>query len=89
MTKIAMVARMLLATMWPLMISAFSQITTNQQLRDAVRDYMKDPGNSGTVVATTYGHPIGTWDVSTLADFSLAFEFMETFNEDITAWVRS
>ncbi len=64
-------------------------ITTNIQLKQAIRDYMNDPYNPNSVVATTYGYPIGTWDVSALMDFREAFDMVATFNQDISGWVRA
>jgi surface protein len=36
--------------------------------------------------ATTYGWPIGRWDVSNVKDFASIFHGARTFNDDICAW---
>ena len=55
------------------------------QLRQAVRDYVKNP-TSTSEVATTYGFPIGSWCVNEIEDFSSMFYGLTTFNEDISGW---
>jgi surface protein len=75
----------------------FSVFETKDQLRNAANDYLAD-NSEGTLVALTYGWPIGVWDVSKIQDFSYLFatalfgdgESLNTdaanFNEDITLW---
>jgi surface protein len=36
--------------------------------------------------AQTYGYPINQWDVSSLQNFALVFNNMDTFSEDISSW---
>ena len=59
--------------------------TTNQDLRNAVRDYMDAGGDPEAAVSVTYGHPMGSWDVSQLDDFSGVCADAR-FNEDIGQW---
>jgi hypothetical protein len=63
------------------------------ELEGAVDAYLNDSKPS-TTVASTYGHPIGTWCVSDIEDFSHLFdrrrnEKTETFNEDLDGWDMS
>jgi surface protein len=80
-----------------------SPFTTAKELYHAVDLYLAEPENANSLVALTYGHPIGTWDVSKLSDFSRVFdpdrrlEFSldrvtsseSTFNEDLSDWDMS
>lgn len=64
---------------------------TPVELRDAVDAYLLDNGPD-TEVALAYGHPIGTWDVSLITDFSELFDAVirnamaADFDEDISTW---
>jgi hypothetical protein len=72
-------------------------LETREQLREAVDLYLVNNG-PGTLVARSYGWPIGAWDVSKIQDFSYLFSAdgvdgsdrfnpaAESFNEDITLW---
>eukprot|EP00978_Attheya_sp_CCMP212_P019503 scaffold54778_cov33-Attheya_sp.AAC.1 len=53
------------------------------QLRQAVAKYTKYNLVDAEEFATTYGWPIGRWDVSNILDFSSLFACMKSFNEDI------
>jgi hypothetical protein len=71
-------------------------IETTDELRAAVDAYLAD-NSTDTLVARTYGWPIGVWDVSRIQDFSYlfaAYDFPDSdrsnpaaasFNEDISA----
>jgi len=61
---------------------------TNQQLRDAVIEYVGD-SSKNTAVARRYGHPIRTWCVSGLEDFTGIFDAMDTFSESLDGWDMS
>jgi surface protein len=78
--------------------SLASTLETNEDLRRAVDLYLADNRND-TLVAQTYGWPIGVWDVSRIQDFSYLFAASkmydidhrfntnaENFTEDITLW---
>jgi Mycoplasma protein of unknown function, DUF285 len=54
--------------------SAGKVFETTQELYAAVDAYVLDPLNATSLVAQTYGHPIGTWRVQQLADFSRVFD---------------
>lgn len=58
------------------------------ELRLAILEYISDP-KSGSIVARTYGHPIGTWCVGAVTDFSDLFQFQTDFNDDISTWDMS
>jgi surface protein len=67
---------------------------TTIELQSAVDDYLAD-NSAATLVARTYGWPIGVWDVSKIQDFSYLFAAggeerynpaTANFNEDITGW---
>lgn len=58
----------------------------------AVDDYLTDP--TGGLTEEKYGHPIGTWCVGNVEDFSRIFSAArnpsaEFFNEDISQWDTS
>ena len=44
-------------------------------------------GGIDSTAATSYGYPIGLWNVSLVTNFSSAFAGEVYFNEDISAWV--
>lgn len=65
---------------------------TTLELQDAVDAYLAEP--SGALTAATYGHPIGTWCVSSVTNFADLFSadrnpIAVTFNEDISQWDMS
>lgn len=60
---------------------------TTEELIAAVDAYLDDP-SPDTVVANTYGHPIGDWCVTDIEDFGYLFDSRRnpkaaTFNEDL------
>lgn len=64
--------------------------TSTAQLRRAVDEYILDNSNS-TPVALLYGHPLATWDVSRITDFSELFSAqrnpnMIRFNDVFWSW---
>jgi surface protein len=77
--------------------------TTTEELYRAVDLYLAEPENADSLVAMTYGHPMGSWDVSRLSDFTRVFdpdrgvEFQinrlvssgSTFSEDLSDWDMS
>jgi surface protein len=81
----------------PAPVSVFE---TRDQLVGAVDLYLANNRND-TLVARTYGWPIGDWDVSKIQDFSFLFAVLdfgegsrfnidaENFDEDISGWDTS
>jgi surface protein len=77
--------------------SRFMVFETREELREAVDSYLDNSGKN-TLVARTYGWPIGVWDVSKIQDFSYLFSADDfddperfnpaaaAFNEDISGW---
>ena len=68
----------------------YKKFRTHGELCRIVDEYLNDNG-SATSAAKTYGHPIGTWDVSLIEDFSHVFSAgrnpkAANFNEDIGDW---
>ncbi|KAG7340999.1 fibronectin domain containing protein [Nitzschia inconspicua] len=61
---------------------------SNKELRGVIRDYCKYEPKCMEEIACTYGFPIGTWDVSKVTDFSMAF-YNSNFNEPINDWNTS
>jgi hypothetical protein len=59
-----------------------------EELSLAVTEYLKD-NSVDTVVAKMYGHPIGSWCVTDITDFSKIFLNATDFNEDISDWDTS
>jgi len=62
---------------------------TTIELRGAVDAYLEDP--SGGLTATQYGHPISTWCVGQISDFTSLFDadrnsLVVTFNEGLSDW---
>ena len=61
------------------------------ELWAAVDAYLEDNSPDG-VASTRYGHPIGSWDVSSVTSFVGIFDALgrnpaaEIFNEDISEW---
>ena len=62
---------------------------TKAELRDAVHKYTHNNPNNAEALATTYGWPIGKWNVSQIQDFSHIFFDCDGFNEDISLWDTS
>jgi len=58
---------------------------TRAELDTAIAQYMEN-NSTGTQVAATYGHPIGTWCVSQITDFNQLFLGQQLFNEDLNGW---
>jgi surface protein len=67
--------------------TTFDCFVSNEELRAAVLEYVVETNASNTsAVAQKYGHPIGTWCVDSVSNFSGIFDSLQTFNEDISAW---
>lgn len=66
--------------------SSLKPFANLEELRAAVDAYLQDNHNPSSQVALTYGHPIGTWDVSRVTDMTRLFEKAKDFNEDISLW---
>lgn len=78
----------------------FKAFTSTEELYVAVDDYMTNSTSNATFSATTYGYPMGVWDVSMITNFTRVFDpdrtdpfdgtscgtTYSTFNENITAW---
>jgi Mycoplasma protein of unknown function, DUF285 len=78
----------------------YAVFTSTDDLYWAVDDYMSNATSNQTASALRYGYPMGTWDVSLLANFSRVFDPDRTvpfdgsgcgavqspFNEDLSAW---
>eukprot|EP00978_Attheya_sp_CCMP212_P015633 scaffold40295_cov46-Attheya_sp.AAC.1 len=58
----------------------------NQELRSAVEKYAEYNPDDAEYFATTYGWPIGRWDVSNVVNFSDVFSGLSSFNESIGSW---
>eukprot|EP00978_Attheya_sp_CCMP212_P042486 scaffold259866_cov36-Attheya_sp.AAC.1 len=56
------------------------------ELKTAVDKYTQYKLGDADEFATTYGWPIGRWDVSLVKDFRDVFHGKECFNEDIGSW---
>lgn len=72
----------------PAVLKAFQ---SNEELLQAVDDYLLDEKNPNSEVALTYGHPIGTWNVRSVTSFRAVFDskrnpLTKTFNEDLDGW---
>jgi surface protein len=59
---------------------------SGDELRSAVIKYARYNATQAEEFATTYGWPIGNWDVSKVHDFSRIFKDIKTFNEEIGSW---
>ena len=46
-------------------------------------------GGVNSSAALEFGYPIGSWNVSQVVDFSLAFSGAASFNEDLSLWITS
>jgi surface protein len=58
---------------------------TTTELKDAIQEYIKDPSNHTSRVATTYGWPIRNWCTSLITNFDSLFA-NTPFNQDISTW---
>ena len=68
-------------------------ILTQEELQDAVDEYIQNTTNSSSVAAK-YGHPISNWNVSLVTNFSHVFDThrnpkLVTFVEDLDGWDTS
>jgi len=85
------IAALLLALSAPTALAFTGQcFTSREELQAAVDTYVANPVDN-TIVAQTYGFPIGDWCVSEVEDFSYLFDpnrnpAMANFNEDLTNW---
>ena len=61
---------------------------TRIELKNATVAYLAN-NSSTTLIATTYGWPIGSWCVGNVKDFSGIFEGAIGFNEPLNTWVRT
>ena len=68
--------------------STYQKFTTRTELIAAIQDYYADD-SPGSLVAQTYGHPIGSWCTGAVTDFSFLFQTTPMFNQDISAWDTS
>jgi surface protein len=59
---------------------------SRRELNLAVSKYTKYIHADAEEFATTYGWPIGRWDVSHVQDFTHIFQFQQSFNEKIDSW---
>uniref|UniRef100_A0A7S2XPV1 F-box domain-containing protein n=1 Tax=Attheya septentrionalis TaxID=420275 RepID=A0A7S2XPV1_9STRA len=59
---------------------------SGDELRIAVEKYAKYNPNDAEDFATTYGWPIGRWNVSSIESFERLFNDCESFNESIGSW---
>lgn len=72
---------------------SFTEFTDRDTLRQAVDDYLADDSFTSEV-ALLYGHPIGTWCVGKVTDFSALFSANRNqrasfFNDDLGCWDMS
>ena len=76
-------------------------IQTTKELYTAFDEYIEASDPASTVAASTFGFPMGTWDVSKITDFSRLFDTnrdsplvttrrtsdaAKAFNEDLSNW---
>eukprot|EP00978_Attheya_sp_CCMP212_P031118 scaffold116435_cov47-Attheya_sp.AAC.1 len=59
---------------------------SGDELRIAVEKYAEYNPNDAEDFATTYGWPIGRWNVSNVQNFYRVFHNRESFNESIGSW---
>eukprot|EP00978_Attheya_sp_CCMP212_P045282 scaffold340347_cov51-Attheya_sp.AAC.1 len=57
-----------------------------EELKEAVNKYLKYNVDDAEEFATTYGWPVGRWDVSNIQYFSHLFNVKTNFNENIGSW---
>lgn len=70
--------------------SPLQAILTGLELLNAVDSYLNDSSPNSSV-AQMYGHPIGTWNVSLVTNFSNVFNVNRNgragmFDEDLSGW---
>ena len=68
--------------------------TNTPELHEAVSAYLRSQESPDSEVASTYGWPIGSWDVSALTDFDQTFDTRReplawSFNEHLSGWNTS
>jgi len=59
---------------------------TTEELDDEIEKYCSDKVKYADELASTYGWPIGKWNVSKVSNFSNVFQDQLDFNEDISEW---
>eukprot|EP00978_Attheya_sp_CCMP212_P021938 scaffold64586_cov50-Attheya_sp.AAC.4 len=59
---------------------------SHQELQSAVEKYAQYKPSDAEAFATTYGWPIGRWNVSNVKAFDAVFFNEVTFNESIGSW---
>jgi surface protein len=59
---------------------------SRKELKHAVKKYTTYNGADAEEFATSYGWPIGRWDVSRVQAFSFLFQHEQSFNEKIDLW---
>eukprot|EP00978_Attheya_sp_CCMP212_P001445 scaffold3023_cov50-Attheya_sp.AAC.1 len=59
---------------------------SREELQEAVKKYTKYNLVDAEEFATTYGWPIGRWDVSNIETFRDIFSDVYSFNENIRSW---
>mmetsp|Transcript_509 Transcript_509/g.763 ORF Transcript_509/g.763 Transcript_509/m.763 type:complete len:258 (+) Transcript_509:88-861(+) len=62
---------------------------TKEELAERIGQYCNDKIKYADDIASTYGWPIGKWNVSQITDFTFAFYIKHKFNEDISGWDMS
>jgi surface protein len=63
--------------------------TTSQELFNAVRQYLGQNREHKKKIMAIYGDPIGSWDVSQVADMRRMFAGAKYFNNDLSQWNMS
>jgi hypothetical protein len=69
-------------------VGTFKCFESHLELAITLHYYLND-NSPGTIEATTYGHPIGTWCVEKVTSFENLFYRLhnaDKFNEDISGW---
>eukprot|EP00978_Attheya_sp_CCMP212_P041886 scaffold246015_cov55-Attheya_sp.AAC.2 len=59
---------------------------TGDELQIAVKKYEQYNPNDAEEFTTTYGWPIGRWNVSNVQNFESVFEYRESFKKSIGSW---
>jgi surface protein len=67
-------------------VSTPQAFQSHSELKTTVNTYMKCNAADAEEIATTYGWPIGRWDVYKVEEFSRFFGEETTFDEDIGSW---
>jgi len=65
--------------------NGFQCFNERRELRTAIESYLADSSPT-SVVANTYGYPIGSWCVSKVTSMAWLFSDLSAFNLDISAW---